>query len=813
MMRSGLFIYILAVMMLFTSRQDVYAMIQPHRQAERTVGYGLNPSADSASVAAMRQYLDGIRRTRPTVALVLSGGGAKGAAHIGVIDYLDSLEIPVDIVLGTSMGGLVGGLYSVGYSASDMARIIRDIDWDIALSDKVPRDYISYSTTKYKEKILLSFPFYYEKQEYLDRKAEEERYGEPGHRHEQISFGAGKGDAVSIVKDNLRTSLPSGFAYGQNVNNILSSLTAGYQDDMDFLDLPVPFICVATDMVTARPKVWHSGKLPTAMRSTMSIPGVFAPVKVDGMVLVDGGMRNNYPADIAREIGADIVIGVDLSSGFRGYSQINDIKDIISQGIDMLGRESYEKNVNVPDVTIKPYLPEYNMMSFDAKSIDIIISRGHEAAAAQSELLDSIKAVIGPYHKELRNRKAVDLNRTPVRVSKIEMEGVSDRESRYLMGKISLRPDKPLDKLDIEDAVATIYGTGAFDYVTYELQGSEEPFDLILHCKKGPVHQFGIGGRLDSEGIASMILNVGLNVHKLQGSALNFTGKVGINPSTELNYYVSGTEGPSFNASFSVKWRDRNKFTLGSSDYNVAYLNVREELYLSNIHLRRFDTKMGIRSDFFKLNNVMANSVMGDYDLNSLTNHYLSLFADLKADTFDDGYFPTRGFSVGLGYEWFFTGLRHDIERFHVATFDFKTVAQAGCFAFLPSVHARYMFGGDPSLPYLNLMGGSIAGRYLDQQIPFTGINYAAAMQNYLTVVRTDFRFRLCKNNYITAIANYACTMAELEDFGNAHNIYGIIGAGIKYSYNSIIGPVELELHWRSRNRKAGAYLNIGLYF
>ena len=110
-------------------------------------------------------------------------------------------------------------------------------------------------------------------------------------------------------------------------------------------------------------------------------------------------------------------------------------------------------------------------------------------------------------------------------------------------------------------------------------------------------------------------------------------------------------------------------------------------------------------------------------------------------------------------------------------------------------------------------MGGSIAGRYLDQQIPFTGINYAAAMQNYLTVVRTDFRFRLCKNNYITAIANYACTMAELEDFGNAHNIYGIIGAGIKYSYNSIIGPVELELHWRSRNRKAGAYLNIGLYF
>ncbi|MGM9742881.1 MAG: patatin-like phospholipase family protein [Candidatus Cryptobacteroides sp.] len=812
-MRLRLLISVLAVMTLFSSRQEVYAMIQTQGQSERTVNYGLNPSADSVSVAELRQYLDGIRRTRPTVALVLSGGGAKGAAHIGVIDYLDSLEIPVDVVLGTSMGGLVGGLYSLGYSASDMESVIRGIDWDMALSDKVPRNYISYSTTKYKEKILLSFPFYYEKQDYLDRKADEERYGEPDRRHEQIHVGAGKDDAVSIVKDNLMTSLPSGFASGQNVNNIFSSLTAGYQDDMNFLDLPVPYICVATDMVTAKPKNWYSGKLTTALRSTMSIPGVFAPVKVDGMVLVDGGMRNNYPADLAREIGADIIIGVDLSSGFKGYSQLNDLKDIISQGVDMLGREAYEKNVSIPDVTIKPYLPEYNMMSFDAKSIDVIISRGHEAAAAQSELLDSIKMLVGPYHKELRHRKAIDLGNTPVRVSKIEMEGVSDRESRYLMGMISLRPDRPLDKLDIEDAVATIYGTGAFDYVTYELEGAEEPFSLILHCKKGPVHQFGIGGRLDSEEMASMIFNVGLNAHKLQGSALDFTGKVGINPAAELKYYVRGPKGPTFNAAFSVKWLDRNRFTLGTSDYNVAYLNVREELYLSNIRLRRFDTKIGLRSDFFKLNNVMANSVMGDYDLNSLTNNYLSLFADLKADTFDDGYFPTRGFSVGLGYEWFFAGLRHDIERFHVATFDFKTVAQMGCFAIIPSIHARYMFGGDPSLPYLNLMGGSIAGRYLDQQIPFTGINYAAAMQNLLTVVRSDFRFRLCKNNYITAIANYAFTMAEFRDFGNAHNIYGIFGAGIKYSYNTIIGPVELELHWRSRNRKTGAYLNIGLYF
>lgn len=812
-MRRILFILAIAVLGLTTGRQAFCSTPGFLAQADRTVTPGIDAAEDSLSVERLKAYLDSIRLNRPAVALVLSGGGAKGAAHIGVIDYLDSLEIPVDIVLGTSMGGLVGGLYSLGYSAADMDSIIRRIDWDMALSDRVPRNYVSYATKKYKEKILLSFPFYYAKEDYLNMLERDSIYMDYGNKHDQIHFGSGKDDAVSVVKANFLSSLPSGFAYGQNVNNIISSLTAGYQNDTEFINLPVPFVCVATEMVTARPKIWYGGKLTTALRSTMSIPGVFAPVKVDGMVLVDGGMRNNYPADIARDLGADIIIGVDLSSGFRGYSQLNDLKDIISQGVDMLGRESYERNMNIPDVTIKPYLPEYNMMSFDDKSIDVIIRRGKEAAEAQSERLDSVRTLIGTYHKELRHKKAVDLNSNSVLVSKIEIEGVSDRESRYLMSKISLRPDRPLGRSDIEDAVATIFGTGAFDYVTYELEGYEEPFGLIIHCKKGPVHQFGIGGRLDSEEMASMIVNVGLNAHKLQGSALNFTGKVGINPSAHLNYYVNAEKGPTFNASFSVKWLDRNRFTLGSSDYNVAYLNVREELYLSNIRLRQFGTKIGLRSDFFKLNNVMANSVTGDYDLNSLTNNYLSLFADLRADTFDDGYFPTRGFTIGLGYEWLFAGLRRNIDRFHVVTFDFKTVARMGCFAIIPAIRARYMFGGDPSLPYLNLIGGSIPGRYLDQQIPFTGINYASAMQNYLTVAGADFRFRLFKNNYLTAMANYACSVAELKDFGNANKIYGLLGLGLKYSYNSIIGPVEFQVHWRSRNRKAGAYLNIGLYF
>ena len=214
------------------------------------------------------------------MALVLSGGGAKGAAHVGVIKYLESIGMPVDVVMGTSMGGLVGGIYALGYDADHLDSLIRGIDWDMALSDRVPRDYLSYSSIKYKEKYVLSFPFFYDRKEFMQMKESDQQYTR---RVEDIHFGAGEADATNMVKDNLLGSLPSGMVYGQNVNNIFSSLSVGYQDATDFYDLPIPFLCVATDLVSGTAKIWTEGKLNTALRSTMSIPGLFAPVRVDGL--------------------------------------------------------------------------------------------------------------------------------------------------------------------------------------------------------------------------------------------------------------------------------------------------------------------------------------------------------------------------------------------------------------------------------------------------------------------------------------------------------------------------------------------------
>ncbi len=764
-------------------------------------------------VEKIKHKLDSIRtvRHRPTVALVLSGGGAKGAAHVGVIKYLESIGMPVDIVMGTSMGGLVGGIYALGYDADHLDSIIRNIDWDMALSDKVPRDYLSYSSIKYKEKYALSFPFLYDSNEYMQMR---ESGGEYVRRVDDIHFGAGQADATNMVKDNLLGSLPSGMVYGQNVNNIFSSLSVGYQDEGDFYDLPIPFLCVATDLVSGTAKIWTEGKLNTALRSTMSIPGLFAPVRVAGMVLVDGGMRNNYPTDLAKKVGADIVIGVNLSDGYRNYNEINNLADIINTGIDMLGRTSFESNVDIPDVNIKPDLHEFNMLSFDDRSIDTIICRGYLAAKAVADKLDSIKAVIGPDVTVLQNDPADDIRLRKVLVSGVEIAGVDDKESLYLMNKIKIGVGSRMGNEEIEDAVATIFGTNAFDYVNYELLGDQEPYRLKFNCKRGPVCQLGLGGRFDTEEIVSVLINLGWGVHKIQGSSLDFTGKVGTNPNASLTYSHIAPRGLSFNVMAGVRYTDRNTFSIGDNRFRINFLDVRQEISLSNIRWSTFFLKTGFRNDYYKVSSLMAEQAFGDYDVNQLSNDYVTFFINARKDSFDNAYIPTKGRSFGLSYDWVFGGGPRKFNNFHAVQLDAKRVFGGNSFAFIPSLNLRCLIGDDVPVPFTNTIGGSMAGRYLDQQIPFIGINNAAAMQKSLGVVRADWRFRLLKNNYLSLIANYTASCDDLSSLKKwKDEVKDYIGCGVQYTYNSIIGPVSTNIHWSDYTHSLGFYFSLGFDF
>ncbi|MDO4827021.1 MAG: patatin-like phospholipase family protein [Bacteroidia bacterium] len=754
----------------------------------------VNPKSDESAMQLMRERMKRIRNKekRPTVALVLSGGGAKGAAHVGVLRYLEEQQIPVDIVLGTSMGGLVGGLYALGYSPAFMDSLLRTSDWSILMSDKVPREYISYSNVKYKEKFALSFPFSITR---------------------DLHLGAGEDDgSQNSLRDNIMRSLPSGYIFGQNVANKFSSLSVGYEDRMNFFDLPIPFVCVATDLVSCRAKIWHDGKITTAMRSTMSIPGVFAPVKTEGMVLVDGGMRNNFPTDIAHEMGADIIIGVELSDSSMSYDDINNLGDLIWQSIDLMGYDTFASNVNMTDVFIKPRLAGYNMMSFDSVSIDTIINRGYQAAVAQAESIAQVQKRTGRREKKLAAPPATDIMTHPVTIDRLTFTGLDETEIQHISKKIDLKVGRNVTGAMIEDAVAKIYAIGAYNYVNYELSGSEEPYKLDIKCQHGPVNRLGLGARFDSETLVSAIFNVGINVNALSRHALDVTAKVAANPYLDLHYIMNTRHGNTLNADLLFSYTDANMFDMADSRYNINYWRLRQRLYFSNMSWSNFDVKLGLRNDWFKTVSFLGQDTgSGRYSGEKSKNDYVSIFADGRHDSTDDGYFPHRGSDTRLRAGWIFTDRRNVTKSLLELQLDHKSVIPTrGMLDLLLSINARATIGNNVPLPYMNVIGGSMPGKYVDQQIPFMGINYAMPVERLLAVMGIEARLDLGKNHYLSAVANCMGTADNPDSIDRGR--MGV-GAGLEYAYDSIIGPLKINLHWSDLTKRVGLYCGIGFDF
>ncbi len=769
-----------------------------------------DPVGDSVVVARMRAKMDRIRRRRPTVALVLSGGGAKGAAHAGVLKYLEEVGIPVDMVLGTSMGGLVGGLYSIGYSPEFLDSLLRTADWDLALSDKVPQELIAYRQKKYKEKYFASVPFYYDVKDMFNRESGEILR----ERNRSLHFGAGDESGERTMRENLFGSLPSGYIYGHNVNNIFSGLTVGYQDNVDFTTLPIPFFCIATEMVSGTAYLWHEGDLNTALRSTMSIPGIFAPVKTGDKIFVDGGMRNNYPTDIAREMGADIIIGVELSDKDMTYQDINNIADLVWQAVDIMGRDSFKKNVDIPDITVKPDLHEFNMMSFDTESVAVIIQRGYDAATDKKDEFEALKDRLGPDVTEFQNPPAVDIGEIPIVLSGIGFKGVTQDEADYLIDKLDIKPWDKVYKTDLEAAVATILATGSFDFVRYGLQKDGEDFYLNIICQKGPIHQAGIGMRFDTETVVSALFNLGLNVHRIRGSAWDFTLKIASNPYAGVHYSLRFPSFPTLNADINGTFTNATIISPTEGGVNFKYGKFTQRFYFSDLNWKRADIKLGIKNEYFDVTSMLSASYLPqEYDREMLRNDFLVFLAEGRNDTFDNGYFPAKGYNIGGSYQYVIGGLITETNSVHIVQLDASKVFRTGgALDIIPSIYTRCAIGQQLPVAYMNIAGGSLSGRYMEQQVPFIGINYATPLSDKMLMASMDFRFHLTRNNWLT----FKGGVIKDSDHFNSDLLWTgdtLFGVGAEYAYNTIMGPLKFNVHYSNLTSRVGAYLSFGYDF
>jgi NTE family protein len=321
----------------------------------------------------------------------------------------------------------------------------------------------------------------------------------------------------------------------------------------------------------------------------------------------------------------------------------------------------------------------------------------------------------------------------------------------------------------------------------------------------------GIGVRADTEEIVSVLVNLGINVHRLHGHSFDLTGKISANPYVQMKWSYDVPDIPTVNASASFRWTNMGMLNFGDNNLSLSYFNARQEVYLSNIKWKFLDIKGGLRNDVFNIRNIKSSQVIDEYDLDNLSNDFLSLFADGRTDTFDDGYFPTKGVNAGVSYSWTFAGLPGKINSFHTIQADAKVVVPAGdAFSFIPSVTCRFLIGDDIPVAYFNAIGGSLPGRFVDQQIPFMGVTNLVAMENIMTMFRTDFRFTMARNHYVTGTVNYVRDSQYFKGYGEGA---GHFGAGIEYSFDTIFGPLSANVHWSDLTGKVGVYLSAGFNF
>lgn len=394
------------------------------------------PDSPQTATSAVQEAKP-VAKVRPTIGVALEGGGALGEAHIGVLKWFEEHHIPIDYLAGTSMGGLVGGLYATGKSADQLRDIVKTANWSLLLGGETPYQDLSF------------------------RRKEDAR------------------DIPNSIQIGLKNgaTLPPGLNSGQQVYLLIDRETLPYSTIHSFDDLPIPFRCVSTEIVSGKPYVFRNGSLSDAMRATMSIPGVFAPVRRDNQIFVDGGLVDNLPTDVVRKMGADVVIGVHLQISSVAAKEIQSAFSILGRSVELIIAETEIRGMAGADLIVKADVEKYTTMDYE--KADELMKMGYEAAEEKAQILKTYALDDKAWAEYMREKEA--RVRTHVGVPQfVKVEGVTGEAAVNVQKFLSPLAGKPIDQPALEQLLTRLTGVGRYDSVTYDIIRENEQDGLLI---------------------------------------------------------------------------------------------------------------------------------------------------------------------------------------------------------------------------------------------------------------------------------------------------------------------------------------------
>ena len=708
-----------------------------------------------------------VEKPQPKIGLVLSGGAARGLAHVGVLKALEEQGIRVDAIAGTSMGAVIGGLYASGYKIDELEKLALDIDWQEALSDDPPREDIPFRRKQ-------------DDRDFLVR--------------QKLSF-----------RDDGSLGLPLGVIQGQNLSLLLESLLAHSSDIRDFDKLPIPFRAVATDIVNGDKVVFRKGHLPQVIRASMSIPAVFAPVEINGQLLVDGGMVDNIPVDVAREMGVDRVIVVDIGTPLRPRKQLTTVFDILNQSTTLMTRSNSEvqlASLTPDDILIQPALSAIGATDF-GRSQDII-SAGYRATQALAPRLADLRH---PADVQLDIARTAE-ERTPV-ITAVKIENDSKIDDAVIRYYIRQPVGEPLDLARLQRDMGTLYGLDYFDQVQYRVvhKGKERTLVISARAKRSGTDFLRLGLNLsdDMRGDSAFNLGASYRVNGINRLGAEWLTRVQIGDKQELysEFYQPLDVGSRYFVAPYINAQSQNVESILDNDPIAEY---RLERYGFGLNLGRQignsgEIRLGIGEAWGK-----ADVRIGDHDLPSTS--FNEGFYDIKYsfDSLDNVYFPHSGYDIGLSVRQFDPALGSD-DRYRQWEFHLDKALSYGPDTWI--LGGRYGRTLDKAEVVTSsfLLGGA-------RQL--SGFRQDAISGQNISLMRAVYYRRLTPRSYLPFdFPLYAGASLERGRAWNNDNDFDsgyINAASIFIGFDTPLGPLNFSYGFNDDDQKA-LYLNLGQTF